>query len=85
MKLLSVIADGDNRERALDAKSILVMFDVKFAFCLVVFITLLREMRKASDIFQRVSIDISAACDVVKSLSLLRLKESLERKRSDSE
>ena len=71
---------GGNRERALDAKSILVMFDVKFAFCLVVFTTLLREMRKASDIFQRVSIDISAACDVVKSL-----KESLERKRSDSE
>lgn len=80
IKLLNVIADGDNRERAVDAKSILVMFDVMLAFCLVVFTALLREMRKASDIFQRVSNDISAACDVVNFL-----QESLERKGSDSE
>ena len=64
VKLLSELAELKNRDRAIKALAILRMFDSNFVFCLQE----TKEMKAASDMFQKVAADVSVACDLVDTL-----------------
>lgn len=76
--LLEQLGDDSNRDRAVEARSILSMIDLKFVFCLHMFNDLLRHMKAASDSLQSVQLNASVACDLIKNC-----KEFLEEKQSD--
>jgi hAT family C-terminal dimerisation region len=63
--LLEQISEDANRDRAVEAQSILHMIDLKFVFCLEIFHVFLREMKSASDCLQSTQLNANIACDLI--------------------
>ena len=65
--MLHELSDDGNRDKALEAKAILYLIDVKFVFCLHIFYDILKQMQSASDTLQKVQFNISKACDLIQN------------------
>ena len=65
LALLEQIGEDTNRDRAVEAQSILQMIDLKFVFCLEIFNEFLKEMKSASDCLQSTQMNANIACDLI--------------------
>ena len=67
MQLLNRIINESNDDRACDAEALRALIDFRFVFCLVIFHSLLKSMKSASDYLQSKSICMDSAFDLVES------------------
>ena len=65
VRLLDIMQEDCNRDRALEAQSILKLMDVKFVFCLIITYDFLKQMKGASDSLQSVAVDAGVARDLI--------------------
>lgn len=67
LELLEEITEESNGDRAIDARAILNLMDLKFVFCLEVFHDILQEMKSALDCLQSTQLNAAIACDLVRN------------------
>jgi len=80
MMTLEEIADGDNADRAVEAKGLMCVLDFKFVLMVFVFCDLLGLIHSVSTQLQCSSINLSCAADLIKTLS-----ETLTQKRESND
>jgi hypothetical protein len=82
VRLLTILQDDDNSDRAVDARGLLVQIDGSFILLLEIFCTILGETKTLSDQLKATSLDLAAAVDLIQVVAIrlteLRSEEEFE-------
>jgi hypothetical protein len=83
VRLLTILQDDDNSDRAVDARGLLAQIDGSFILLLEIFCTILGETKTLSDQLQATSLDLAAAVDLIQVVAIrlteLRSEEEFEK------
>ena len=83
VRLLTILQDDDNSDRAVDARGLLAQINGSFILLLEIFYTILGETKTLSDQLQATSLDLAAAVDLIQVVAIrlteLRSEEEFEK------
>ena len=83
VRLLTMLQDDDNSDRAVDARGLLAQINGSFILLLEIFYTILGETKTLSDQLQATSLDLAAAVDLIQVVAIrlteLRSEEEFEK------